>query len=145
MSSRKDMKVKMEHGLSCTGTVIDDHAIPAGIQSFCQCDGLRDEKKVADEVLVRLSHAVNIGNMSFRNDQGVDRRLRIHIFERQGELIFIHDFCRYRFIDDPAKNAIGVVAHGLASRGSAKLLKKQLRAPVWHAGPVWSTLIRSVS
>jgi hypothetical protein len=58
----------------------------------------------------------------------------------------VENRCRDFFLDDLAKNTVLVRTHSLSPGWfSEKLLKKQERSPVWQAGPLCSTLIRSVS
>jgi hypothetical protein len=82
--------------------------------------------------------------MRFGNDQNVRRCLGIHIFEGDCKIVLMHQLCRYLLCNYFAENAVLFVCHN-KSPLFPKRRKKQLRAPVWHAGPVCSTLIRSVS
>lgn len=137
--------MNVKYGLPCACAVIDDHPVSLRVQPPVLSDFFCDQEEMADKISVGFGHAVNIGNMLFWNDESVDGRLRVHVLEGGHEIIFVNDFGRDFFCDDPAENAAWIEAHFVLSPFSEKLLKKQLRSPVWHAGPVCSTLTRSVS
>lgn len=137
--------MNVKYGLPCASAVIDDHPVSLQVQPLVLGNFFCGQEEMADKVSVDFGHAVNIGNMFFWNDECVDGRLRVHVLEGGHEIIFVNDFGRDFFCDDPAENAARIGAHFFPSTFSEKLLKKQLRSPVWHAGPVCSTLTRSVS
>lgn len=145
MTARQDMEMEMKYGLSCACAVINDHPVSLRVQALVPRDFFSGQKEMADKVFVGFGHAVDIGNMFFGNDERVDRRLRVHVLEGGHEIVFVNDFGRDFFSDDSAENAARIRAHFLTSPVFEKLLKKQLRSPVWHAGPVCSTLMSSVS
>ncbi len=89
---------------------------------------------MSDQFLVGNGHTVNLWYMFLRHDQDVGRSLRINIVKSNGEVVFMDGPGGYLLCDDSAKNAV-LVVHRFPS-GSEKLLKKQVRDPVWHAGPV---------
>ncbi len=127
----------MKHGLPRTGSVVDDQAVTSRIQSFFIGDFFRGKKKMADKFAVRFRHAVNLGDMSLWNNERMHGCLWVHVFERDDRLVLKYDLGWDFFIDDLAENTIRIPAHDFLSPvESEKLLKKQLRAPVWHAGPV---------
>ncbi len=89
---------------------------------------------MSDQFLVGNGHTVNLWYMFLGYDQDVGRSLRINVVKGNGEVVFMDGPGGNLFRDDSAENAVPVV-HGCPS-GPEKLLKKQVRDPVWHAGPV---------
>ncbi len=123
--------MKMKHGLACPAPVIDYHPVPFFIKVFVFCNFSCGKEKVPNKLSVGVGHALNIGNVLFGNDQRVDRRLGIDIFEGGNGVILVNDFRRGLFFDDPAEDAVRIAAHAFSPSGlPEKLLKKQLLAPV---------------
>ena len=121
----------MKHGLSSTCAVVDDHPVAFPVEPLVPGDFFRDQEQMPDELFVALGHAVNIGDVLFGNDERMDGGLRVHVLEGRSERIFIYDFCRDLFFDDPAEEAVWIKAHDFfISPASEKLLKKQQREPV---------------
>ena len=80
---------------------------------------------------------MNVRDVNLGNNQVVMGRLRVHIAEGADEFVFIDDLRRYFLIQDLTKDAVWISFHLAPPEGvSEKLLKKQLWAPVWQAGPV---------
>jgi len=121
----------MEHGLSCILPVIDDHPVTALIKAPFGSDGLGNKEQVPDELTVRDNKTVNVGNMFFRHDERMDRRLGIDVLKSDRMLIFVDYCCGDLSLDDAAKQAVRSQAHFVFPCSmSAKLLKKQDRSPV---------------
>ena len=135
----------MKDCLSRIAAIIDDHAVTARIEPPFFSKRLRDIEKMPDTLSVFLRNTVNIPNVLFRYNQDMSRCLWINILEGDGLLIFEDNLCRNVLFDDLAENAIGIAIHFEYPYSFAKLLKKQLLSPVWHAGPVCSTLTSNVS
>ena len=121
----------MENRLSGVKAVIDDHPVTALIKTLFGSDGLGNKEQVPDELTVRDNKTVNVGNMFFRHDERMDRRLGIDVLKSDRMLIFV-DYCCGDFSrDDLAKQAVRSPAHFIFPCAmSAKLLKKQDRSPV---------------
>ncbi len=125
------MEMKMEHGLACPASVIDHHPVPFCIKAFVFCNFSCGKEKVPDKFSVGVGHALNIGNMLFRNYQRVDRRLGIDVFEGSNGIVLVNNSRRGLFFDDLAEDAVWIAAHAFSPSGlPEKLLKKQHRAPV---------------
>src|SRR3990172_9803434 len=140
------MKMDVEHGLAGAVAVVNDHPVAALFKAFLGGDFPRDKEEVSHELPVRHGDAVNVRDMLFGNDERVDRRLGIDVLEGDRMLVLVDDRGRDLLFDDPAENAVRVGAHDLPPLVCCeKLRKKQHLLPVWHAGPVCSTLTRSVS
>ena len=145
MPARQDMKMNVEHRLSGAGAVINDHPVSLRVHPFVFCDFFCRKEQMPDKLFIFFGHTVNFGNMLFGNNERMHGGLGIHVFKGGHEIVFVNDFGRDFFCNDLAENAVWILAHYFLSSCSEKLLKKQLRSPVWHAGPVCSTLTRSVS
>ncbi len=123
--------MKMEHGLPSPPSVIDHHPVPFCVKAFVFCNFSGGKEKVPDKLSVGVGHALNIGNVLFRNDQRVDRRLGIGVFEGGDRIVLVNDFRRDLFFDDLAEDAVRIAAHAFSPSGlPEKLLKKQLLEPV---------------
>jgi len=127
----------MKHGLPRPGAVVDDQAVSLRIQAFFVRNFFRGKKKMANEFSVRLRHAVDLGNMSLGNNERMHGCLRVRVLERDDCFVLVDDLGGHFFIDNFAEDTIRIPDHDFfSSPEPEKLLKKQLRAPVWHAGPV---------
>ena len=140
------MKMNVEYGLSGVNAVIDDHAVSAFVKTALRSDRFGDKEQVADKIPVGSGNSMNVGDMFFGDNEEMDGRLRIEVFKRENQLVLVDNGRGDLFFDDPAKNAVWIGAHFFSHCAfPAKLRKKQERSPVWQAGPVCSTLMRSVS
>ena len=140
------MEMNVEDGLSRVKTVIDDHAVSALIKPLLGSNGFGYIEQMSDELPVGNGNGMNIYDMFFRDDQGMHRCLGIDVLKGNGIIVFVDNPRRDLFLYNFAKNTVRIRVHLLSpSRLGEKLLKKQHREPVWQAGPVCSTLIRSVS
>ncbi len=125
------MQMKMEHGLSGPASVIDHHPVPFCIKTFVFCNFSCGKEKVPDKLPIGVGHALNIGNVLFRNNQRVNRRLGIDVFEGGDRIVLVNDFRGNFFFNDLAEDAVGIAAHAFSPSGPPeKLLKKQLLEPV---------------
>ncbi len=139
------MQVNVKDRLSGITAVVDDETVAFFFQTFIPCDRLSDQKKTSNVYRIFVFHAMDIVKVILGDDQDMDGRLRIDVLECNGCRILKYDGGGDLLLDDPAKKtALGICLVHL-SPIFEKLLKKQLRDPVWQAGPVWSTLISSVS
>jgi hypothetical protein len=127
----------MKHGLPRAGAIVDDQAVSLRIQAFFVGDFFCGKKKVADKFPVRLHHAVDLGYMPLGNNEHMHGRLGVRVLERDDCFVLEYDLGWNFFIDNFAENTVRIPDHDFfSSPEQEKLLKKQLRAPVWHAGPV---------
>ena len=92
MATGQEVKVDVEHGLAGPRPVVDYHAVAFRVKALVFRYFSRGEKKVPDELSVILRHAVDVGNMFFGDDQGVDGSLRVHVLESGHEAVLVHDF-----------------------------------------------------
>jgi hypothetical protein len=136
----------VEHGLSCIKAVVDDHPVAALIETFLRSNGLGNKEKVTNEFTIRNGDTVDVGDMFFGHDESVNWCLGIEVFKGECVLVLMDDRRRNFFFDDLAKNTVRIRTHSFSpGLFPEKLLKKQERSPVWQAGPVCSTFMRSVS
>jgi hypothetical protein len=87
MAAREKVEMKMKHRLSSTLTIIDHHAVTAGLETFFLSDLSGGKKQMPDKLSVRFGHAVNIGDMIFWNNKRVGWRLRVNILESHDVII----------------------------------------------------------
>jgi len=121
----------MKNSLSRAMAVVDDHAVAVFIEPFLGRDGFCNKEQMSDQFPVGNSDGMNVRNMLFRDDQRMDRRLRIDIFKGDGKVVFMDDTRSDFLLNDPAKDAVRIKAHLLLpSMTPEKLLKKQHRDPV---------------
>src|SRR6266508_5833093 len=140
------MKMDMEDRLARIRTVINDHPVTALIKPPFGSKGLGNKEQVPDDLTVRRNDTMNVRDMFFRHNEYMDRRLVIDVLKGDRVFVLVDYLCGYLFFDDPAKQAGWIRGHFFSPCWSqAKLLKKQHCSPVWQAGPVCSTLMRSAS
>ncbi len=97
------MQVNVEDRLPGVTTIIDHHAVSFAVQVLLLGNSLGDQEQMTDALSVIPFHAVNIRNMYFRNNQDVNRSLRIYILERDRRRIFIDDSRSNLLFDDLAE------------------------------------------
>jgi hypothetical protein len=126
----EQMQMDMKNGLTGVPAIVDDHAIAGLIKAFLLRKCLRHKEQVSNQLPVILPDAVNIGEVFFRHDEDMDRRLRIEVLEGNSKLILVDHFRGDLLFDDPAEDAVLIKSHAYPFRSPEKLLKKQLLAPV---------------
>ncbi len=132
----KKMQVNVKYCLPGITTVVDHHPIAVLIETLFFGNRLCNQEQMSYILPVPFLHTMNIGHVSLGHNKDMDRRLRVDVLERDGSRIFIDDLSGNTFLDDLAEEAAFREAHDHRSPFSEKLLKKQLLAPVWQAGPV---------
>lgn len=80
------------------------------IPSFCNAKIARDvlpcEEQRADQLLMFRRQMIDRRNVLARNDQNMNRRLRIDVVKRQGSIVFVSQFRRYFTGDNAAEDTI---------------------------------------
>lgn len=121
----------MKDGLSGVESVVNDHPISLRIETSIRGKFLCNQEEVSDEIFIRIRHAVNVGNVFFGDDKGMDRRLGIDVLKGNRFCVLMDDpggnFFLYDFTEETAWFRIHFFS---LSEFSKKLLKKQVRAPV---------------
>ncbi len=84
--------MNMKHRLARSASVVNDHPIPLRVQAFVGGDLFRGQEQVSDKIFVGFGHAVNIGDVFFRDNERVDGRLGIYVFEGGNRIVLVHDF-----------------------------------------------------
>jgi hypothetical protein len=108
----QDMEVKMKHTLATIDTGIDDEAIPGIGNPLLFCDRISSQQQTPEQHDVRILELGNRGEMFSRDDERMDRRLRVDIVERHHQLVFIDERCWNSPRNDFTKKT---VAHLVAS------------------------------
>ena len=88
----KNVKVNVEYSLASPGAIIDDHPVSLRVQTHIVRDFLCGQEKVPNKIFIGFRHAMNLGNMFFRNYEEMDGRLWVQIFKGGHEIVFIHGF-----------------------------------------------------
>jgi hypothetical protein len=89
-TSAQDVDVEMIDRLPGVPAAIDHRPETVLIQPFAFGQARRPEKKRSENLLVGIEVG---GDMLFRDDQEVNRRLGIDILEGQAAFVLIQDFC----------------------------------------------------
>lgn len=91
MTAGQEVQMNMEHGLSRSGSIVDDHPVALAVEAFVGGNLLRYQEQVSDKLLVSFGHTVYIGDVFFRYDKRVNGRLRVYVFKGGRQVVFIHD------------------------------------------------------
>jgi hypothetical protein len=117
------MEVNMKNGLPGSRPIIHDQSVSIRVEFVPFRNGPRSIEKVPDELTVRRSHALNIRDMFFGNDEDVGRGLRVEVFEREAQLILMNDFSGNLLRNDFAKNTGRIHVHHASLFGSEASVK----------------------
>lgn len=94
----------MINTLQAVFAIVHEHAIPF-LQPLALGNFGRCEHKVTQDVFIRLLCHAERGDPAFRDDEDVDRCLRIDVMEGEGEIVLVDNFCRDFFGDDFVENS----------------------------------------
>ena len=86
--------MNVENALAGFAVRVEDGAVPPVCVSALFRDYRRAAKQRADERVVLWSEIVQRGNVRFRYDQNVERRLRVDVFDDHELLVFVHPLHR---------------------------------------------------
>ena len=120
----------MKDRLSDFAAVVDNQPISIIVEPALFSKRLRNKEQMPDELAVYMFDAVDVSDMLFRNNQDMDRRLRVDILECDSMLVFVDQFGGHLFFNNSAEDAVWVVTHFTPPYSRVKLLKKQLFSPV---------------
>jgi len=81
----------MENRLPGVLAVINDHPVAALLKALLGSDAFGDKKQMPDQLPLGYRDAVNVGDMFFRNDERMDRGLRIDDFKSDGVIVLVND------------------------------------------------------
>ena len=110
----------MENRLAGITAVVDDHPVAALIKPLFGSYGLGNKEQVPDYFTVRDNKTVDVGDMFFRHNEHMDRRLRIDVLKGDRVLVLVDDLCGDLFFDDLAKQAGWARAHFISPRAYRK-------------------------
>ena len=96
----------MKHGLTCTLVHIEHGSVPGLMRSPFPGDPRSRLKHMAHKCIVGGTELIQRGDVFLRDDQNVNGRLRIDIFESHDILVFVHFRRRDLAGNDFAKQAL---------------------------------------
>ena len=85
------MKMDMKNRLPGVLAVINDHPVAALLKALLRSDAFGDKKQMPDQFPLGYGDAVNVGDVFFRNDERMDRRLRIDVFKSDGVVVLVNE------------------------------------------------------
>src|SRR5690606_16720138 len=100
------MQVDVEDRLPCVLTAVHYHPVAAlgKAHFFRQLGG--HPVQVAHQLAVVFCNVIDGCDGLLRDDQQVNRRLRVDVAERQAEIVFVDDVCRDLAVDDLGENSL---------------------------------------
>ena len=102
----EEVDVEVGDGFAGVGTVVDHKAEAGGEMEFL-CDEMRDVEQVAEHGLVGGGGFRNSRNQFFRDDQQVDRGLRLDVVQDYAEVVFVFDLGGNLAINDALEDSLG--------------------------------------
>ena len=119
MATGEEMQVKVWHGFSSVGAIVDDDPEAFFSIAFLTGDLTDFEHHVAEQVLVFGAGEGNPGDGFLRNQEKVNRSLRRNVAETKAKVIFI-DNLGGDFTGDDFLKKRGFVAHDSTVRWSSR-------------------------
>ena len=93
MASAQDLEMKMKHALAAMSTGIDYEAVPRIGNPLLFCDCITGQQQAPEQCDIGLLQLGNRGEMFWRDDERMDRRLGIDIVERDYQIVLIDKRC----------------------------------------------------
>jgi hypothetical protein len=90
LAATKQVNVNMKYRLACAFACIDDSPVACFRDTVLSGQDGRNMQQVPDRSFVFRPHRIQRSNMIARDDQGMDRRLRIDIPESYSILICVN-------------------------------------------------------
>ena len=113
MTATHDMEMQVEYRLSSISSRIRNETKTAIRESFVLGDSCAGQQEPNNQRLVGFTQVLYGLHMSFGNDQGMNRSLRVDIVKRQGVLVLIHNLGRDASFDDPTEDTGTHTSHPL--------------------------------
>jgi hypothetical protein len=110
------VKVEVEDRLSGVRPGVDDGAVSGLVRALLLRNLARHESQVPNSLLIFLRHGVDRLNVFLGNDENMDRRLGIHIFECQTGVVLKDNPGWHFFADKPAKQTVRHLSFSLPAR-----------------------------
>lgn len=99
----------MRNAFAGIGAAVDHDAVTALFDSEFLCEFTGHEQKFSENLLVGFGGRGETRDDFLRNDQDVDRRLRIYVFKGDGVVVFPNNLGRDFARDDFLKDRHGVL------------------------------------
>lgn len=135
IAAAQEMEMKMQDGLSCAGAVIGQQPV-AVYDSKLNGQFLRDGRDFLDERHIFGSNALQIADFLFRQNQNVDRRSRMDVFDRQNPLVFENLFARQFACNDLSEYRRHIyffsMARWYALIASSLVFQIEMNRPLWQ-------------
>jgi hypothetical protein len=106
MSATQHMKMKMENGLSCVSPGIRHDPIAGAPQAFQGCHLRAAHQQSREQRFILRPQVVNGCDMSLRDHQRMDRRLRIDVVKGDRVLILLNKLRRNLLFRDLTKQTL---------------------------------------
>jgi hypothetical protein len=104
--------MEMIDRLAAVSAIVDDDAVAAAqVQLFGQVAD--HQQQVRQQVGILIADRLERGDLFFGNDEDVRGCLRRHVVEGEAAIVFVDDFGRNFFVDDPLEDC----CHGEMLRG----------------------------
>jgi hypothetical protein len=110
-SPSQNVNVQVEDGLPRASAVVDDGPVSPGLEAARAGKLGGDLKEVPEEQLIFRPRIAKSGEVSARDHQQVNGRLRMEVLNRDYRLVFVDDLSRRFALDDSAKDAM---VHGIS-------------------------------
>jgi hypothetical protein len=110
------VKVDVEDGLSGIRPSVDDGAVPGLVSALLLRNLACHESQVPNKLLIFLRHGVDRLNMFLGNDENMDRRFGIDIFECQRSVVLKDNPGWNFFADKSAKQTVRHLSFSLPAR-----------------------------
>lgn len=104
MTPAKHMEMQMKNSLPAVSPRIGHNTIPRFGQPLVRGDLSTGKEQPTEQGLICFAEILHRRDMSFGNDQSMDRRLGADVIERQCMLVLIHHFGWNTAINDTAEN-----------------------------------------
>lgn len=105
--------MQMEHCLAAVAVTIDHHAEAPIRNPDLSCDPVRHQQEVPEQPIINLVRIEECRKVLTGNNQDMDRRLRVDVFEGDRLLVLKHNFARTFPVGDLTKET-GIHAFALS-------------------------------
>ena len=112
MTSAQQMKMEVKNGLACVRTCVDDYAKAFLRDTLFLRELGGNQKNIANYFSIVSAQIRKRGDMLARDNQNMNRRLRIDVLEGHHGVIFVEHITLNLFLDNAAEQTIGIRVHG---------------------------------
>lgn len=107
----QDVKMQVKYRLSGTPTIINHYTVSALYETFLFCNFICYKEKMTYEFTIAFLYTVYVLDMTCRDNERVNRCLRIYVFKCNSPIIFINNSGRNFSFNDFAEYAIWIETH----------------------------------